>query len=107
LDDDCKLMRVLKAVHQNVVFVGIYHLKCAIPSMSTRYLALHLSVSLYFWLCPHICICSVPVQLFHSLRDVRSSEGWQIYVHIHSDVIVITHCRREQALGTVSLLYRK
>jgi hypothetical protein len=67
--EDSRTARVFKAIHQNIIFVGIYHIKTALPDVMTR--------------------------------DVRSAEGWQIYVHILPDVIVITHARREQALANV------
>jgi hypothetical protein len=37
LGDDSKTARVFKAIHQNIIFIGIYHLKKAIPNIQTRW----------------------------------------------------------------------
>jgi len=66
--DNNKVVRVLKAIHQNIIFTAIFHLKQLLANIMTR--------------------------------DVRTPEGWRIFVHILADVVVITHVRREQALAT-------
>ncbi|KAN0042579.1 hypothetical protein ACTA71_011387 [Dictyostelium dimigraforme] len=64
-----KVIKILKLIHQNIIYIGCYELKINVP-----YLMANLT------------------------KDVRGPEGWKINVFKGKDTTTIIHTRREEAM---------
>eukprot|EP01105_Mastigella_eilhardi_P023611 TRINITY_DN5997_c0_g2_i1.p1 TRINITY_DN5997_c0_g2~~TRINITY_DN5997_c0_g2_i1.p1 ORF type:complete len:331 (-),score=89.14 TRINITY_DN5997_c0_g2_i1:1045-2037(-) len=67
VDPDGKLARVFKAIHQNIIFCGVYAVKAKLPLLTKQL-----------------------------TKDVNTPEGWRIRVFFNNNqVITISHTKRE------------
>ncbi|KAN0042546.1 hypothetical protein ACTFIV_005114 [Dictyostelium citrinum] len=64
-----KVIKILKLIHQNIIYIGCYELKINVP-----YLMVNLT------------------------KDVRGPEGWRINVFKGKDTTTVIHTRREEAM---------
>ncbi|EAL63939.1 hypothetical protein DDB_G0287025 [Dictyostelium discoideum AX4] len=64
-----KVIKILKLIHQNIIYIGCYELKINVP-----YLMVNLT------------------------KDVRGPEGWRINVFKGKDITTVIHTRREEAM---------
>ncbi|EGC35282.1 hypothetical protein DICPUDRAFT_152412 [Dictyostelium purpureum] len=70
-EDTSKVVKVLKLIHQNIIYIGCYELKLRVPYL-----------------------------LANMTKDVRGELGWRIEVFEGKDTVTVTHIRREESLPT-------
>ncbi|KAF2071983.1 hypothetical protein CYY_006696 [Polysphondylium violaceum] len=68
--ENSKVVKILKLIHQNIIYIGTYELKTKVPFLMT-----------------------------YMTKDVRGAEGWRINV-FSKDTVSVTHTKREESLAT-------
>jgi len=68
--ENSNVIKILKLIHQNIIYIGTYELKTKVPFLMT-----------------------------YMTKDVRGAEGWRINV-FSKDTVSVTHTKREESLAT-------
>eukprot|EP01132_Coremiostelium_polycephalum_P004150 gene4150-5191_t len=68
-ETNSKVVRLLKLIHQNIIYVGCYEIKSRVPFLMS-----------------------------HLTKDVKGVEGWRIDIFEGKDTVTVTHSRREESL---------
>ncbi|KYR02889.1 hypothetical protein DLAC_00365 [Tieghemostelium lacteum] len=69
--EQSKVVKILKLVHQNIIYVGCFEIKVKVPFLLT-----------------------------HMTKDMRGPNGWQISIFEGKDTVTVTHSRQEESLPT-------